>query len=351
MTNNQTVYKLQPLAVLDAVAGLLIICDADDPGTIDDFAMAFRHFESVLAAPEQALCRRMSAKLESALLTENPENIRAALYLASQVIMALQTVLRDGRTLEEIDMTEIELGLGNDKDAKKVVSQTPVVSKETGEANEKEKPEPEPDGGESVTGPGPLLKKETVKTNAVKKEGAAMEQNTARKTTAGPAAERNLTGKYLTFKLGAEEYGLEILKVQEIIKMMDITKVPRTPDFIRGVVNLRGKVIPVVDLRRKFAMPDVETTEKTCVIVVQVLRGGARITMSVIVDEVYEVLDVTEDQIEPSPEFGTAVKTDFILGMGKIGKRVVMLLDVDQVLSSTEMSTVADVAGNAVNKT
>ncbi len=151
-------------------------------------------------------------------------------------------------------------------------------------------------------------------------------------------------GKYLTFKLGAEEFGLEILKVQEIIKMMDITKVPRTPEFVRGVINLRGKVIPVVELRLKFDMPTVEVTDKTCVIVVQVAHAAGTVTMGAIVDEVSEVLDITGDQIEPSPEFGTSVNTDFILGMGKVGKRVVMLLDVDKVLSTGELSAVAGVA-------
>ena len=154
-------------------------------------------------------------------------------------------------------------------------------------------------------------------------------------------------GKYLTFKLGAEEYGLEILKVQEIIKMMDITRVPRTPAFVRGVINLRGKVIPVVDLRLKFCMESRENSDKTCVIVVQVAQPGAAsgsVTMGTLVDEVSEVLDITGDQIEPSPEFGTSVNTDFILGMGKVAKKVIMLLDIDKVLSSGELAAVAKVA-------
>ena len=145
-------------------------------------------------------------------------------------------------------------------------------------------------------------------------------------------------GKYLTFKLGAEEYGLEILKVQEIIKMMDITKVPRTPEFVRGVINLRGKVIPVVDLRLKFNMEAKAATEKTCVIVVQVAHAGGRVTMGTIVDEVSEVVDIVGEQIEPAPEFGTTVDTDFILGMGKVAKKVVMLLDIDKVLSTGELA-------------
>ena len=153
-----------------------------------------------------------------------------------------------------------------------------------------------------------------------------------------------LAGKYLTFKLDVEEFGLEILKVQEIIKMMDITRVPRTPAFVRGVINLRGKVIPVVDLRLKFEMDAKQNTDKTCVIVVTVRRGSGAVVMGIIVDEVSEVLDVAGASIEPSPEFGAAVDTSFILGMGKVGERVVTLLDVDKVLSGDEVAAVAAVS-------
>ncbi|HBA84082.1 MAG TPA: chemotaxis protein CheW [Verrucomicrobia bacterium] len=142
----------------------------------------------------------------------------------------------------------------------------------------------------------------------------------------------DLAGKYLTFRMAGEEYGLEILKVQEIIKMMDITRVPRAPESVRGVINLRGKVIAVVDLRVRFGLETTDTTEKTCVIVVQVKQGEKRVTMGLVVDEVSEVLDVSAQLIESTPEFGTGVKTDFILGVGKIGQRVVMLLDVDRLL-------------------
>lgn len=152
-----------------------------------------------------------------------------------------------------------------------------------------------------------------------------------------------LAGKYLTFKLDVEEFGLEILKVQEIIKMMDVTRVPRTPAFVRGVINLRGKVIPIVDLRLKFDMESRENTDKTCVIVVQVKRAGGTIVTGIIVDEVSEVLDVTAEQIEPPPEFGGSVDTAFILGMGKVGERVVTLMDVDRVLSSEDVAAVAAV--------
>ncbi len=153
-----------------------------------------------------------------------------------------------------------------------------------------------------------------------------------------------LAGKYLTFRLGGEEYGLEILKVQEIIGIMDVTNVPRTPDFVRGVINLRGQVIPVVELRVKFGLPTEEDTERTCIIVVQVGDETDRVTMGILVDEVSEVLDVTGDQIEPAPSFGASVDTDFILGMGKVGETVVALLDADRVLSDGEIGMVGEIS-------
>jgi purine-binding chemotaxis protein CheW len=153
----------------------------------------------------------------------------------------------------------------------------------------------------------------------------------------GSAKVHALAGKYLTFRLGAEEFGLEILKVQEIIKMMDITKVPRTPAFVRGVINLRGKVIPVVDLRLKFEMEAKGTTVKTCVIVVQVQRQDGKMTMGIIVDEVSEVLDISGSEIEEAPNFGSQVDTRFILGMAKTKGGVKILLDINKVLASGEL--------------
>ncbi len=148
-------------------------------------------------------------------------------------------------------------------------------------------------------------------------------------------------GKYLSFVLGREEYGLEILKVQEIIGIMDVTRVPRTPPYVRGVINLRGRVIPVVDLRGKFLMAGTDATEKTCVIVVQISQGDLTVTMGVIVDEVSEVLSFTQEQIEPAPSFGGGMdEMEFITGMGKLGKKVVILLDVDRVLKGEELEAV-----------
>jgi len=144
-------------------------------------------------------------------------------------------------------------------------------------------------------------------------------------------------GKYLTFGLGDEVYGLEILKVQEIIGLMRVTRVPGLPEVIRGVVNLRGKVIPVVDLRRQFSMESKEDTERTCIIVVRVWREGQAVTVGLIVDDVSEVLAITEGQLEAVPRFSGDVETAFLLGMAKIAQRVVMLLDVDRILSSTQL--------------
>jgi purine-binding chemotaxis protein CheW len=155
-------------------------------------------------------------------------------------------------------------------------------------------------------------------------------------TNAAETSEKTKAGKYLTFGLGEEQYGLEILKVREIIGLMSITAVPRTPEYVKGVINLRGKVIPIVCLRQKFQMEEVETTEETCVIVVDV-HG---MEMGIIVDKVSEVLDIAGDEIEDAPSFGASVNTDFIMGMGKSGDHVTILLDISQVLSNSEVSSI-----------
>lgn len=144
-------------------------------------------------------------------------------------------------------------------------------------------------------------------------------------------------GKYLTFSLGEEQYGLEILKVREIIGMMEVTTVPQTPSYVRGVINLRGKVIPVVDLRTRFDLPAVEQTEQTCIIVVYL--GDTEI--GVLVDRVEEVLDIPGDEIEDTPAFGSAVDTSFLLGMSKARNQVTILLDITRVLSEAEEMTAA----------
>lgn len=146
-------------------------------------------------------------------------------------------------------------------------------------------------------------------------------------------------GKYLTFALGKEEYGLEILKVREIIGFMDITAVPRTPLYVRGVINLRGQVISVIDLRMKFDMSTTDKTDETCIIVVEIVGAGRKLRMGIVVDRVCEVLDIPADKIEEPPTFGAGLSTEFILGMGKIGESVKILLDIDQVLGVEDAAT------------
>ncbi len=153
------------------------------------------------------------------------------------------------------------------------------------------------------------------------------------------------SGKYLTFSLDSEEYGLETLKVREIIGIMDITAIPQMPDFMKGVINLRGKVIPVIDLRLKFGLQPAAYTEQTCIVVVDV---GTLV--GIIVDTVQEVLDIDAGQIDPPPPMGAAVDTTFILGMGKVKDDVKILLDIDKVLNSAELvSALEQVAASAAS--
>jgi purine-binding chemotaxis protein CheW len=154
---------------------------------------------------------------------------------------------------------------------------------------------------------------------------------------------KQLAGKYMTFKLADEEYGLEILKVREIIGLMDITRVPCTQEFMSGVINLRGKVIPVIDLRLKFGMERCQVTEQTVIIVVQYSLHGRNMTMGLLVDQVLEVLSIEATQIEPPPEFGNStLRNDFILGIGKSEKRVIFLLHIGRILNAEEADAVAE---------
>lgn len=156
------------------------------------------------------------------------------------------------------------------------------------------------------------------------------------------AAERE--GKYLTFSLDKEEYGIGILKVKEIIGMMRVTPVPQTPASIKGVINLRGKVIPVIDLRTRFGMDAAEYTERTCIIVVEVDVTDRRLPIGIIVDSVSEVTSFKNSEIEDTPGFGTALNTEYILGMAKSGGSVKILLDIDRVLGSEDRSCLDNVA-------
>ena len=149
-------------------------------------------------------------------------------------------------------------------------------------------------------------------------------------------------GKYLTFALASEEYGLEILKVREIIGFMEITAVPQTPEYVKGIINLRGQVIPVIDLRAKFGMETTDVTDETCIIVVEITQGGRNISTGIVVDHVSEVLDIAGGDIEKAPQFGASVDASFILGMGKIGDTVKILLDIDKVLGGEKLAGFVD---------
>lgn len=162
------------------------------------------------------------------------------------------------------------------------------------------------------------------------------EKSAAPETAAAELGKR-LAGKYMTFQLAREEYGLEILKVREIIGLMEITRVPRTREFVRGVINLRGKVIPVVDLRLKFGMERIEATDQTVIIVVQCVVDGRPLTMGLLVDQVLEVLSIDGSKIEPAPSLAHAeLDEEFILGVGKHEKRIIFLLDIARILSTDE---------------
>jgi len=150
------------------------------------------------------------------------------------------------------------------------------------------------------------------------------------------------TTQYLTFKLVDEIFALDVAKVREILDFTTVTKVPRTPDFMRGVINLRGSVVPVVDMRLKFGMSSTEKTVNTCIVVVEVGLDGETIILGALADSVQEVIDLEPDQIEPAPKIGTKLRTDFIRGMGKQDSRFIMILDIDKVFSSDELSTVQE---------
>jgi purine-binding chemotaxis protein CheW len=158
---------------------------------------------------------------------------------------------------------------------------------------------------------------------------------TNERVPAGQADTR--AGKYLVFDLNGEECCIQVLKVREIMGVQDITAVPQTPVYVRGVINLRGKVIPVVDLRLKFGLPEEAYTQRTCIIVVQVQKENSPMMMGIVVDSVAEVLNLMAGDIEDTPNFGQGVATPYLLGMAKIKGRVKLLLDIDEVLTSQEL--------------
>jgi len=148
------------------------------------------------------------------------------------------------------------------------------------------------------------------------------------------------TRQYLTFKLGEEVFATDVAKVREVLDFTAITKIPRTPDFMSGVINLRGNVVPVVDLRLCFEMSKTEKTVNTCIVVVEMLLDGDLTMIGALADSVEEVIDLAPDEIEPAPKIGTQIRTDFIKGMGKRDAQFIMILDMDRVFSAEELSAV-----------
>ncbi|MBF0551582.1 MAG: chemotaxis protein CheW [Deltaproteobacteria bacterium] len=147
------------------------------------------------------------------------------------------------------------------------------------------------------------------------------------------------TSQYLTFRLGDEKFALDISQVREVLDFTIITKVPRTPEFMRGVINLRGGVVPVIDLRLKFGMSKIEKTVNTCIIIVEVNIKDEATALGVLADSVEEVIDLEPDQIDPPPKIGTRLKTEFIKGMGKRDSEFIIILDIDRVFSMEELTT------------
>jgi len=152
-------------------------------------------------------------------------------------------------------------------------------------------------------------------------------------------------GKYLTFHLGPEEFGIRVLKVREIMGIQDITAVPHTPAYVKGVINLRGKVIPVLDLRLKFGLPAMEYNQRTCIIVMQIQGESGSILMGIIVDGVSEVLNLTGSEIEDTPDFGADFSAPYILGMAKLKGKVKILLDIDRVMTNQEVQHLGSLLG------
>jgi len=164
----------------------------------------------------------------------------------------------------------------------------------------------------------------------------------ARNDTSGkPAGLAGLAGKYLTFRLANEEYGLQIMKVQEIIGMQPVTYVPRLPPYVRGIVNLRGRIIPTIELRAKFGLERVADTEKTCIIVVEIMARNGKVSAGIIVDEVAEVLDIEAGEVSGAPEFGASMDAGAILGVGIVKGAVKILLDVEKALTSWDAMKIA----------
>jgi purine-binding chemotaxis protein CheW len=162
------------------------------------------------------------------------------------------------------------------------------------------------------------------------------------RSVAAKTGSHDRPGKFLTFRIGSELYGIEILKVQEIIGKMKVTSVPQTAAYVCGVINLRGKVISVIDMRKRFDLDLIVDSERNCIIVVNIAMQGVTTTVGLLVDEVAEVLNLSGDQIEPTPTIGSGIDTHFIFGIGKVGDQVLLLLEVDDLLDQYEVEALEE---------
>jgi len=156
-----------------------------------------------------------------------------------------------------------------------------------------------------------------------------------------------LAGEYLTFYLDEEEYGIEILKVIEIIGLQEITPVPKTPEYVKGVLNLRGIIHPIIDLKQRFSMGEIEPTKETCIIIVVIEKGETNEQMGIIVDKVHEVKDIDGEVIDEAPDLGTQFDSEFILGMAKEDDSVTILLDIEKILSKKEVEELSQISDNS----
>lgn len=182
-------------------------------------------------------------------------------------------------------------------------------------------------------------------------EQASMSQSSRGGQLSTTVDEMNDQQQYLTFSLGEEMFAIGILTIREIIEYGQIAEVPMVPPFIRGVINLRGAVVPVVDLAVRFGRPPAAITKRTCIVIIEVenVEAGAAQQMGIVVDAVSEVLEIAAADIEPPPEFGSRIRTDFISGMGKVGGRFVVMLDVDKILSLNEVAVLSSMNRGELN--
>ena len=177
-----------------------------------------------------------------------------------------------------------------------------------------------------------------------------MAQANKKPAAAGSPGPTEQTQQYLTFVLAGEVFAMGILAIKEIIEYANLTEVPMMPDYVRGVINLRGSVVPVIDLSVRFGKPPSPVTKRTCIVIIEIVARGERHVLGVVVDTVNAVLDIPGTEIEPPPAFGSSIRTDFIQGMGKVNDKFVVLLDVDHVLAADEMDVLVEAQGSSVSE-